>query len=69
MPSRPAKGELFAMNIMDTVGSSIFTKGRGSTCSVSQAVWPMFRSAIPDTAIMSPSPAASASTRFKPSNW
>ena len=68
MPSRPAKGELFTMKSMDTVGSSIFTKGRGSTQSVAQAVWPMFRSAMPDTAMMSPRLADSCSTRFRPSN-
>ena len=68
-PSRPAKGLLFTMNIIDTVGSSIFTKGRGSTHSGSQAVSPIFRSVIPDTAIRSPRAADWASTLFKPSNW
>ena len=69
LPSRPAKGELFTRKFMDTVGSSIFTKGRGSTQLTSQAVWPMFRSAMPETAMMSPSRALSCSTRFRPSNW
>ena len=57
------------MKFMDTVGSSIFTKGKGSTQSVAQAVWPMFNSAMPDTAMMSPSWAESCSTRLRPSNW
>ncbi len=69
LPSRPAKGESFTLKSMETVGSSIFTKGSGSIWSVVQAVSPMFRSVMPETAMMSPNLALSASTLFRPSNW
>ncbi len=68
LPSRPAKGESFTLKSMETVGSSIFTKGSGSMQSAAQAVSPMFRFAMPETAMISPNLALSASTLFSPSN-
>src|SRR5699024_9283037 len=68
LPSWPAKGLSLTMKFMEMVGSSILTNGKGSTQDGSQIVSPMFKSAIPETQIKSPTAASSTSTRFKPSN-
>ena len=53
LPSRPAKGESLTMKFIDTVGSSMCTKGMGSMRSGSQAVSPMASPVTPATATIS----------------
>ena len=51
---------------MDNVGSSIEIVGSASGFSASATVSPILMSSIPTKAMMSPMPASSVSTRFKP---
>ena len=67
-PSVPAKGLSLTQKVMETVGSSIFTNGRGSAMAGSQMVSPMNSSSKPETATMSPTRALSQGTRLSPSN-
>ena len=65
-PSFPAKGPLFTLNVIDTVGSSISTNGILSGLFISHIVSPMLMSAIPDNATISPAYASSTSVFFNP---
>ena len=58
LPSLPANGESLTENVISMVGSEIFTKGSGSTCSGAQIVRPMVMSAMPENATISPAPAS-----------
>ena len=53
-PSVPAKGLSLTQKVMDTVGSSIFKKGRGRGSPGWHRVSPMAMSSKPVTATMSP---------------
>ncbi|MNI41118.1 hypothetical protein D3C73_953630 [compost metagenome] len=66
LPSLPAKGLLFTRNVICIVGSSIFRTGSASGFCGSAIVSPMLISLIPAIATMSPAPASSVSTRFRP---
>ena len=65
-PSCPAKGPLFTLNVIETVGSSMFTNGIFSGFAKSQIVSPMLMSGIPDIATISPASTSSTSTLFNP---
>ncbi len=65
-PSFPAKGELFTMKLISSVGSSIFKNSIGSTFAGSQMVSPTLISPKPATATISPTEADSISKRFNP---
>ena len=65
-PSRPAKGEVFTMNCMAMVGSSMVITGSGAGFSTSVMVSPMLMPVTPATATMSPNSVASISVRFSP---
>ena len=56
LPSFPAKGPSFTLNVIVTVGSSISINSIFSGCSISHIVSPIFISAIPDNSIISPAP-------------
>ena len=66
VPSFPANGPSFTLNVIDTVGSSMSTNGIFSGLFMSQIVSPMFMSLIPESATMSPAFTSSTSTFFKP---
>jgi len=65
-PSFPANGPLFTLNVIETVGSSIFTNGIFSGLDKSQIVSPMLMFDIPDTATISPASTSSTSVLFNP---
>ena len=67
LPSLPARGESFTMNVMAMVGSDIFWKGIGSGFSGEQRVSPICTSAIPDTATIEPICASLTSILLRPS--
>ena len=66
LPSFPAKGPLFTLNVIDTVGSSISTKGTATGFCGSAIVSPMFIPSTPFTATISPQCATSVSILFRP---
>ena len=68
LPSSPANGELFTIKFIESVGSSIATKGSGVGSDASAMVSPISTSSIPATAMISPVPASSTSMRFSPWN-
>ena len=68
MPSRPEKGEVFTVNIIAMVGSSMTMGGSGAGFSALVIVSPMVIPSTPATATMSPSSVWVMSTRFKPVN-
>ena len=65
-PSRPAKGEVFTVNCMAMVGSSITMRGSGAGFSTEVMVSPMVMPSTPATATISPSSVCSISTRRSP---
>ena len=62
-PSRPASGEVFWPTVTDSDGSSTVMTGSGRGSSGSASVSPIVTSGRPATAMISPGPASSASTR------
>ncbi len=62
-PSFPERGEVLMPIVMDRLGSSTWMIGSGLGSSGSASVSPMVTSGMPATAMMSPAPASSASTR------
>ncbi len=67
LPSWPEKGESLMPKVMVMVGSSIWIGGSGAGSSIAERVSPMLTSVRPTTATMSPGPAESIGTRFRPS--
>ena len=68
VPSRPANGEVFTVNSMAIVGSSIVMCGSGAGFSASVMVSPIVMPSTPATAIISPRVVSVMSVRFKPEN-
>ncbi|MNI25335.1 hypothetical protein D3C73_789800 [compost metagenome] len=66
LPSLPARGPLFTLNVIVTVGSSISTKSTASGFAGSAIVSPILIPSNPVTATISPHEALSVSTLFKP---
>ena len=66
-PSLPAKGEVFTEKIIESVGSSMCSGGRGAGVSDEVIVSPTLMPSKPARATISPHGANSASTRFRPS--
>ena len=66
-PSRPARGDVLTPKIIDTVGSSIAIGGIATRFSMSATVSPIVMSSMPARHTISPAPAASMSTRLRPS--
>jgi hypothetical protein len=67
LPSRPANGESLIRNSIESVGSSIASGFSGSGLSASAKLSPSPIPPRPATAMMSPGPTDSASTRASPS--
>ena len=67
LPSFPAKGPLFTLNVIETVGSSMSTNSIASGLFTSAIVSPISIPVTPVTATMSPHFATSVSTLFSPS--
>mmetsp|Transcript_38303 Transcript_38303/g.64341 ORF Transcript_38303/g.64341 Transcript_38303/m.64341 type:complete len:261 (+) Transcript_38303:471-1253(+) len=63
-PSLPAKGEVFTLKVMRTVGSSTLMVGRGAE-PVVMMVSPIFTSPMPENAQMSPASTLSTLVRTK----
>ena len=66
LPSRPESGEEFTEKTTAIVGSSTLIGGSGSGFSASETVSPMFTSAKPESATMSPGPASAIGVRRSP---
>ena len=66
LPSLPAKGPLFTLNVIETVGSSISTKSIFSIAFSSHIVSPIFILFIPERVIISPAFPSSTVTLFNP---
>ena len=62
-PSLPASGEVLIPTVTDSEGSSTVITGSGRGSSGSASVSPIVISGMPATAMISPGPACSASTR------
>ena len=62
-PSRPARGDVLIPTVIESDGSSTVITGSGLGSSGSASVSPIVTSGIPATAMISPGPASSASTR------
>ena len=62
-PSRPASGDVLIPTVIESDGSSTVITGSGRGSSGSASVSPIVTSGIPATAMISPGPASSASTR------
>ena len=62
-PSLPASGEVLIPIVTESDGSSTVMTGSGRGSSGSASVSPIVTSARPATAMISPGPASSASTR------
>ena len=62
-PSWPASGEVLMPIVIDSDGSSTVITGSGRGSSGSASVSPIVTSGRPATAMISPGPASSASTR------
>ena len=67
-PSRPAKGESFTRNVIETVGSSTAIGSRATGDSASATVSPIVTSSMPERTTISPAGASFTSTRLSPSN-
>ena len=68
VPSRPANGEVFTVNCIAMVGSSIVMCGSGAGFSASVIVSPIVMPSTPATAMMSPKVVSVVSVRFSPEN-
>ncbi len=66
-PSLPASGDVFIPIVIESVGSSTAIAGNGRGSSGSERVSPIDIFPIPATAIISPGPASSISTRSRAS--
>ena len=66
-PSRPASGEVLMPTVIESDGSSTVITGNGRGSSGSASVSPIVTSGMPATAMISPAPASSASTRSRAS--
>ncbi len=66
-PDCPASGELLIPTVMPSAGSSTAITGSGRGSSASAIVSPIVISGMPASAMISPGPASSASTRRSPS--
>ena len=67
LPSRPASGEMFLQNIMETVGSSTVILGRAFLYSLLQIVSPMETSLTPESTTISPGSTDCTSLKTGPS--
>ena len=63
LPSWPASGEVLMPIVIERLGWSTISGGSGRGSSTSASVSPIVISAMPATAMMSPGPASTASTR------
>ena len=67
LPSFPANGLSFTINVISTLGSLILTKGIGPISGVSLIVSPIVISGIPAIQTMSPAVPVSIASRLSPS--